>query len=64
MMPDLTADYSESPVVFFKGRSDYKGVPGVQCKYQAVQQIVRAYEQAAEARTPKNEKRAVSDDKR
>ena len=33
-------------------------------RHRLVQQIVRAYEQAAEARTPKTEKRAVSDDKR
>ena len=33
-------------------------------RHRLVQQIVRAYEQAAEAGTPKTEKRAVSDDKR
>ena len=33
-------------------------------RHRLVQQIVRAYEQAAEVRTPKTENRAVSDDKR
>ena len=33
-------------------------------RHRLVQQIVRAYEQAAEHKIPKTENRAVSDDKR